>query len=89
MSDQHAAAAVTAAAAIALALATWAAFLHGSRRRSPDASRPGRRGPRHPSEAASPPVTAPRDAAEVAVREAELHIQRCWQRLRAHSDPPQ
>ncbi|MFF3349729.1 hypothetical protein [Streptomyces sp. NPDC002779] len=89
MSDQHAATAVTAAAVIALILITRAAFLHGGRRRTTYAPRPGRRGPRHPSEAATPVVTPPKGAAEAAVRDAEQHIQRCWQRLQAHTDPPQ
>jgi hypothetical protein len=83
MSDQHAAATLTAAAAITLVLITRTAVLHSSRKRTTGTARPRRRWTRHPAEAAPP------DDAASAVREAEQHVHRCWQHLRTHTDPPE
>ncbi|MFF4585556.1 hypothetical protein [Streptomyces sp. NPDC001388] len=83
MSDQQAAAAVTAAALIVMILVARAAVLHQACRGH--AARAGRRtasgGDRY-----APSAAAPSDAALSAVREAEDHVHRCWQRLRARTD---
>ncbi|MEV5322423.1 hypothetical protein AB0K92_33135 [Streptomyces sp. NPDC052687] len=83
MSDQHAAAALTAAAAIALVLITRTALLRSSLNRTTGTARPHRRWTRHPAEATPP------DEAALAVREAEQHVHRCWQHLHTRTDPPE
>ncbi|MFD7602286.1 hypothetical protein ACFWAN_17435 [Streptomyces mirabilis] len=83
----HAVPALTAAAAIALVLATrWIAIRHRGRCPGPGTACPHQ----HPT-ALSPDVelTEPMDGAgneEAAVREAEEYVQFCWQRLQAHPD---
>lgn len=90
MSDQHAAAALTAAAVIATILVARAAVLHqGSRRRLAPVTRlvRGRIGPRA-GKAASSAAPLPDDAFCV-VREAEQHVRHCWQRLHTRTEPPE
>jgi hypothetical protein len=87
MSDQHAASAVTAAAAVALILVARAAILHQGRRHS-GARAHVRRGVT--SAAVAVPATVPDGAAaDPAVREAERYVHDCWQQLRTRTDPPE
>ncbi|MEZ3182076.1 hypothetical protein KYY02_26435 [Streptomyces pimonensis] len=89
MSDQHAAAALTAAAIIATILVARAAVLHQSgRRRTAREARPVRAhtAPRTDEAASSAAVFS--DAASCAVREAEQHVHHCWQQFRTRVDPP-
>jgi hypothetical protein len=83
MSDQHAAATLTAAAAIALILITRAAVLRSGRKRTAGSARP-RCQTRHPTG----PAARQDDAAGCAVREAEQYVQRCWRHLQTHTDRP-
>ncbi|WP_146608289.1 hypothetical protein [Streptomyces sp. NTH33] len=91
MSDQHAAAALTAAAVIATILVARAAVLHQSgRERVARVAHPvrGRTTPR--AEKVAPSAAAlSTDAASCAVREAEQHVHRCWQQLQTRVDPPE
>ncbi|MFF3517763.1 hypothetical protein [Streptomyces sp. NPDC002573] len=85
MSDQHAAAALTAAAVIAAILIARAAVLHQGRRgHVARAARP----PRHRVPSGADKAVRS-DASSAAVREAEQHVQRCWQQLRTRADPPE
>jgi hypothetical protein len=92
MSDQHAAATVTAAAIITMILFARKAILHQDGRRHPARTcRPPRR---HPTSHVGRLVrsgTAPghTPSGDAIVREAERHVHRCWQQLGAHSDPPE
>ncbi|MEU7102722.1 hypothetical protein AB0A66_30935 [Streptomyces longwoodensis] len=85
MSDQHAASAVTAAAAVALILVARAAILHQGRRHA-GARAHVRRGATRAAVAATVPDGA---AADPAVREAERYVHQCWQQLRTRTDPPE
>ncbi|MFF5157797.1 hypothetical protein ACFY3N_16345 [Streptomyces sp. NPDC000348] len=90
ISDQHAAAALTAAAVVAAILVARAAVLHqGDRRRVAREAHPvrGRTAPR--ADGAAPSAATLSDAASRIVREAEQHVHHCWQRLRPRFDPPE
>ncbi|GGQ27454.1 hypothetical protein GCM10010266_58490 [Streptomyces griseomycini] len=90
MSDQHAAATLTAAAVIAAILVARAVVLRqGDRRRVAREAHPVR-GHTAPctDEAASSAAALP-DAASRAVREAEQHVHHCWQQFRTRVDPPE
>ncbi|MFF4961673.1 hypothetical protein [Streptomyces sp. NPDC001222] len=85
MSDQHAAAALTAAAVIATILIARAAVLHqGCRGHVARAAHSPRRRITSSADKAVLP-----DASSAAVREAEQHVQRCWQQLQTRADPPE
>ncbi|GGL60872.1 hypothetical protein GCM10010129_00520 [Streptomyces fumigatiscleroticus] len=86
MSDQHAATALTAAAVIAVILIVGAAVLRpDGRGRGARTLHPSRRDVMFHGGAAAPPD----GGAPSAVREAEQHVHRCWQRLQAPTDPPE
>lgn len=88
MSDQHAAAALTAAAVITSILVARAAILHQGHRRH--AARPAHLPHRRTTGGTVPTATAPADdAATLAVRAAEKHVHLCWQQLHTHADPPE
>ncbi|GGX85348.1 hypothetical protein GCM10010358_44330 [Streptomyces minutiscleroticus] len=97
MSAHHAIPALVAAAAATLVLtARWA--VGRRRRRSPDVPTapwdrtvpPAPGGPPPPPPPAEPPApAAPDDHEPPVVRDAEAYVHRCWQQLRAHSDPPE
>ncbi|MEU5666819.1 hypothetical protein [Streptomyces longwoodensis] len=85
MSDQHAAAAVTAAAAVALILVARAAIVHQGRRHAGARAHLRRRSVR-----SAVPATVPDGAAaHSAVQEAERYVHHCWQQLRTRTDPPE
>jgi len=91
MSDQHAAAALTAAAVIAAILVARAAILHqGGRAQRARAARPPRQHSGTPrSDKASPSPATLSDDASCTVREAEQHVHNCWQQLQTRIDPPE
>jgi hypothetical protein len=92
MSDQHAAAALTAAAVIAAILVARAAILHQGDRtpRARTAHLPRRRSTPHADRYKPPsPPAAFSDHASSAVREAEQHVRHCWQQLPSRVDPPE
>ncbi|GAA0907329.1 hypothetical protein GCM10009574_100180 [Streptomyces asiaticus] len=75
---------LTAAAAIGIILvARWAATRARNRHGASAARPPWRRTAPAP-DTTSPP--APDEAAEAAVKDAEEHVQRCWQQLRIRPD---
>jgi hypothetical protein len=78
MSDQHTATTLTAAAVIAAILVARVAARHADHARN---VRPLRRD-------RTPDAAPANDLVPPAVREAEQHVHRCWQRLQTQSDPP-
>ncbi|MER6572230.1 hypothetical protein ABT288_40170 [Streptomyces sp. NPDC001093] len=89
MSDQHAAAALTAAAVIATILVARAAILHHSGRATWSTHRVRPRAASRAGKAAPSAGTPSDDAAASAVREAEQHVHHCWQQLQTRVDPPE
>ncbi|MGA5900255.1 hypothetical protein [Streptomyces venetus] len=92
MSDQHAAAALTAAAVIAAILVARAAVLHqgGRTQRARATHPPRRRSTPHADKYKAPsPPAALSDDTSSAVREAEQHVHHCWQQLQPRVDPPE
>ncbi|MEU7472051.1 hypothetical protein AB0A94_26595 [Streptomyces sp. NPDC044984] len=93
MSDQHAAATLTAAAVIATILVARAVVLRQDGRRRDAREAHLARGRTAPcadeNESASSPAAALRDAASCAVREAEQHVHACWQQFRTQANPPE
>ncbi|MGW1958394.1 DUF4235 domain-containing protein [Streptomyces sp. NPDC001920] len=88
MSDQHAAAALTAAAVIAAILVARAAVLHQpGRAQRARAAHPPRRRTAPRADTAPPSPAKLSDDAFCTVREAEQHVHNCWQRLRTRVDP--
>lgn len=84
MSDQHAAAALTAAAVTAAILMGRAVVLRQS---AAYPAHPPRRPA--PTRADKVPLPFDGDSAVSAVREAEDHVHGCWQQLQAPADPPE
>ncbi|MGW7385549.1 hypothetical protein [Streptomyces sp. NPDC054794] len=88
MSDQHAATALTAAAVIATILVARAVALgQGDRRRVARAANHVRRRTAPRADKAASSAAAVSDAASCAVREAEQHVNHCWQQLQTSDDP--
>jgi hypothetical protein len=89
MSDQHAAAALTAAAVIAAILVARAVVLHQGSRRCAAREAHVVRGRTAPgADGATSSAAVLPDAASCVVREAEQHVHHCWQQLRTRVDPP-
>lgn len=89
MSDQHAAAALTAAAVIATILVARAVLLHQNDRVAGCTYRVRGRATSYADKAAPSPAALSYDAAACAVREAEQHVYHCWQQLQTRVDPPE
>ncbi|MER7486154.1 hypothetical protein ABTY20_09690 [Streptomyces sp. NPDC126497] len=90
MSDQHVAAALTAAAVIAAILVARTVVLHqGDRRRVAREANPVRGRAAPYADTVTSSAAALPDAASCAVREAEQHVHHCWQQFRTRVDPPE
>ncbi|MFG2267117.1 hypothetical protein [Streptomyces sp. NPDC048720] len=88
MPHQHAATTLTAAAVIAAILVARAALLHRTgRSRDVPVLRPSRRVMTSEAVTRRPAAVPSDDVVPFAVREAERHVHRTWQQMRAHPDP--
>ncbi|MGN5382498.1 hypothetical protein BIV25_20005 [Streptomyces sp. MUSC 14] len=89
MSEQHAAAALTAAAVIATILVARAAILHQSGRATwfGFTHRVHGRAASRAGKAVPSAVTLSDDATASVVREAEQHVHHCWQQLQTRVEP--